>query len=273
MSHFPAVKLIDNLGAAQGVPFYGGSPSVVAQDYLLSMAEGDIAGHTPFSKLGYNDDVGSTEEDIWVLGGTYVFPASAIQMEVVSSSASDAAAGTGVRTVRIGYLDNTYAEKTETVTLNGVTPVNTVATNILRVNSIRAVTCGSGKTAAGTISVRSVGGATTYRVIAQGYTRGRSAIFTVPLGKTLYITSIGISSGATTASKVVRWTGRATYDELSGTVLDFFMANMEMQTRDQSLIRQFEMPIKIAATCDFKISAVSNTAGSACQVGIRGWLE
>lgn len=92
MSHFPAVKFIDDLGAAYGIPKYGGSPSVVAQSYLQSIAEGDITGHTPWSKIGYTPSMTTTESDIWGAAGVYVFPTAAQQMEVVSSSASDTGA-------------------------------------------------------------------------------------------------------------------------------------------------------------------------------------
>jgi hypothetical protein len=84
----------------------------------------------------------------------YTEPTSAAQRSVSSSSASDAAAGVGARTIRIIYYDNTGAGPlTETLTLNGTTPVNTVATDIRFIERIDVVTAGSSLANVGTISL------------------------------------------------------------------------------------------------------------------------
>lgn len=263
---------------------YGGSPQatasggkgrVLATPYLYDIAEGNVANHTPYAKLGYNDDVGATEEDIWTQGGVYPFMAAAQALEVVSANAADTLAGTGVQKVRISYLDADYSAQSEVISLTGATPVPLTDTSILRVNSIRATQVGTGGVAAGLITCRLVGGAATvYRSIAAGFTRGRGATYTVPLGKALYITSIVVSSGYTTAGKVVRWIARAQVDDTVPTVrLPFFMPFFEVITQDAAFHRDFEMPIVIPATADLKVSAVSNGAGSFCFCALRGWLE
>jgi hypothetical protein len=265
----------------EGVDNVSNMLRVSSQDYLYSIAEGSISGHTPFAKLGFNGDVGTNEEDIWINGGIYVFPDTPMQMELLSSSVeddptkADTSAGTGVWSVRVSYLDNTYAEQTEVVALNGTGVVTTVATNILRVNALRAVTVGSTYKAVGTITIRNLADTPIYRQIGVGYTRGREAIYTVPLGKTLYITSVAVSSGYSTVGKNVRWTARANLDDVGGTILpvNFFMPYFEIQTQDSTFIREFELPMKIPATVDIKMSAISDSANSVCTVAIRGWLE
>lgn len=255
---------------------------VSSQDYLYSISEGLVAGHTPFSKLGYNSDVGTSEEDIWTVGGKYVFPTTPMQMELVSSSVeddpvkADTSAGTGVWSVTLVYLDNTYAQQTETVTLNGTAVVTTTATNILRVNTMRVATVGSSYKAVGNITIRNLADTPIYRQIAIGETRARAAIHTVPLGKTLYITSIALSSGYSTVGKNVRWIMRANYDDSTGTILTpglFFMPYFEIQTQDSSFYRQLELPMKVPATVDMVVSATSDSANSVCDIAVRGWLE
>ena len=243
--------------------------------YLYDIAEGNVAGHTAYAKLGYNGDVGSTEEDIITQGGVYPWiAAGGTALDIVSASDDDALAGTGVQKVKVTYLDATYAQQTQTFNMTGTTPIAFTDTKILRVNSIRAVQVGGGGVAAGNITVEGVGGAVVYRQITQGYTRGRGLTYTVPLGKTLYITSIAVSSGYTTAGKVVRWTGRATVDDTDpSTKINLFQPFFEIITEDSSFTRQFEIPIKIPATADLKVSAVSNGAGSFCDCALRGWLE
>lgn len=275
MSYFTAVQFQTSGGVKQ-FKWNADAPQVCAQDYMQALAEGDISGHTPFAKLGYNDDVGSTEEDIWTQGGTYPWiAAGGIALEVVSSSTNDTLAGTGVQKVRVSYLDTDYSAQTQVIDMNGQTAVALTDTTILRVNSLRATQVGTGGVAAGTITCRLVGApATVYRAIVAGYTRGRGATYTVPLGKTLYLTSIAVSSGYTTSGKVVRWTGRAQVDDTDPTTkIAFFQPFFEIMTQDSAFYRQFEMPIKIPATADLRISAVSNGAGSFCSCALRGWLE
>lgn len=275
-----SVELTDESGTAYGVKHVDNKPRVSSMPYLYDIAEGNVSGHASFTKLGFNGNVGTAEEDIWAQGGVYVFPSAAMQMEVVSTSVEDdiltagVVAGTGVHKVKVSYLDNTYASQTEEVTLNGQVAALTTATNILRVNALRASVVGTGKKAAGTITIRNAADHTTvYRSIQAGYTRGREMIYTVPLGKSLYLTSVSVSSGYSTQGKNVRWTLRATLDDVNDTVLDFFMPYFEIQTQDSSFTRELEIPMHIPATCDLKMSAISDSANSVCTAAIRGWTE
>lgn len=59
--------------------------AVVAEDYTVSIAEGDLPGKEIIYKIGYNPAITVTEEDLWSNGGKYVFPTAEMGMEVVSS--------------------------------------------------------------------------------------------------------------------------------------------------------------------------------------------
>jgi len=98
---------------------------------------------------------GATAGTLQIMRATvYTEPVSAAQRSVSSSSASDAAAGTGARTLRITYYDGAGAGPlTEDITLNGTTAVNTVATNIRFIESIAVLTVGSGGANVGTITL------------------------------------------------------------------------------------------------------------------------
>ena len=78
--------------------------------WLAISLRGRVPSHLEGITNGLNNDVdiASVPQDIIAQGGTYVFPTSAIPMEVVSSSTSDTSAGIGVRTVRIFGLDISY---------------------------------------------------------------------------------------------------------------------------------------------------------------------
>jgi hypothetical protein len=271
---FTAGRLIDEVGAPYGVKHVSNKPRVSSMPYLYDIAEGNIANHTPFYKIGYNGDVGATEEEIITQGGLYYWIPSATALEVVSSSVNDTLAGTGVQKVRISYLDADYSEASQVIDMNGTNPVPLTDTTILRVNSIRATQVGTGLMSAGTISCRTVAGANVVRSIFTGFTRGRGATYTVPLGKVLFLTSITVASGHTAPGKVVRWFGRAQVDDTAPTAkINFFMPFFETITEDSLLHIDFEMPTRIPATADLKISAVSDGAGSFCSCSLRGWLE
>jgi hypothetical protein len=121
----------------------------------------------------------------------YTEPTSAQQMRLVSSNANDSSAGTGSRTIEITYYDGSLnGPFTEIVTMNGTTPVNTVATNIRFIEKLRTLTIGSNGTNVGTISIQNIGGGTTFGSIAisDGVTYWTHHY--VPSGKKCFITRI-----------------------------------------------------------------------------------
>ena len=126
---------------------------------------------------GYNGDVDTGTEDVWVSGGAYAFPATAAASNVISSSANDAAAGTGARTIRVTGLDANLKTISEVATLNGTTLVALTGL-YLRINMIEVLTAGSGGVNAGTIDARQ--SSTVYSRILAGDNRARTAVFTVP---------------------------------------------------------------------------------------------
>ena len=88
MSYFSSVNLKDENGASYGVKHVSNKIRVSAMPYLYDIAEGNVTDHTAFTKLGYNADVGATEEDIWTQGSVYPWiAAGGVALEVVSSAA------------------------------------------------------------------------------------------------------------------------------------------------------------------------------------------
>jgi hypothetical protein len=85
---------------------------------------------------------------------TYTEQTTNFTGSVVSSSANDTGAGTGARTIKITYYDQTGAGPlTESATLNGVTPVNLVNANHCFIESIQVITVGSNGSNVGTITL------------------------------------------------------------------------------------------------------------------------
>lgn len=249
---------------------------VIQQCYGCAIAEGYVAGHTPWSKIGYSPASTAAQTTLWNPGTEYVWPTGAMQMEVVSTdNTSDKAGGTGALTVHIDYLTIDGTEKEETVTMNGTTIVNTVATDIFRINAFRVYTTGSTGVAAGTISLRNLNHTTIYSQIAAGYHRARNSVYTVPKAKTLFITGFTFSAGANAAGKRVRITLHASYDHLHDTNLvagKEFDAFREVILMDSALHADLNMPIKLDALVDLKVSVIGE-AGAQCTSFLEGWLE
>jgi hypothetical protein len=124
-----------------------------------------------------------------VRGSTYAPQTSAAQRSVKSSSASDAAAGTGAQSVLINYLDSNMVLKQDTVTLNGTTAVNTNATDVQFIESIVCVTSGTGLTNAGNIQLMTglAGAGSVMAQINTGDTQTFYAHHYVPAGVTCYV--------------------------------------------------------------------------------------
>lgn len=168
---------------------------------------------------GQNPDVDDVYEDCWEVGGNYVFPpAGGIQMRVVSTNANDTAAGTGVRQVEIHYLDANYIERDEEITLNGTTPVNTVATNILRLNSMHAIDVGSSGFAVGTINLQNTAGTVTYCRISPNKNTFLQAIYTVPKNKKLEVASFKTGSGSPAGGRYCEFLFRSTAHDDEGNI-------------------------------------------------------
>jgi hypothetical protein len=122
----------------------------------------------------------------------YVFPVTAVNVEVVSTSANDSAGGTGARTIRIEGLDANYNVILDDITLNGLTPV-AIPRPYLRVNFVTVTTAGSLQTNAGAITVRTVTGGNVLSTISlsglgtgPGFGSSSTAVYTVPRGSKIF---------------------------------------------------------------------------------------
>ena len=269
-SHIGNVGFLNDAGVAFGVKEVGNKPRVSAMPYTYDIAEGNIPGHQAFRVIGYNGDVGSTQEDLWEAGGLYVFPTGGIQMEVIGNAA-DAAAGTGVQQVEIHYLDTSYEPQSEIVTMNGATAVPTVATNIFRVQQFHSVRVGSGGAAAGAISLRATADTPIYSQIGIGGNVALTGVWTVPKNKTAFITAwqVGAAGGNKDARFLLRMTS-SIYGEISPGIMK---AHDVIVVEDGSVSIQFTMPIRVPSTADIKLSVVSAAQTAKCAGNFAGWYE
>ena len=251
------------------------------KDILIAISQGEIAGKTLWSKLGYAPLAPTGVSDVYGHNLSYVFPAAAQQMECISSSVQDLAAGSGAKTIRIYYLKSDYTEATTDVILTGTAGVLTSVSDIFRINNVRVLDFGATTTlyqAAGKIDVRNKTSTTIiYSCIVAGQTRARNSIYTVPFGKTLYVTSLacGVTKASTTGNTCT-FTLRTNWDDKLPGLLTaglFFMPYAEMNLVDQMYTREFHIPLKFIATQDIKVSANCGQSSTILTSSTRGWLE
>ena len=273
---YPFQSYIQDPTSGMNVSVVGeNSLRVIAQPYEYAIAQGDIADHTPFYKLGYSPASSGSQTTLWSVGTEYVWPTVPMQMEAVSSdNTNDNVGGTGVLTMHLHYLDTNYVEQLEIITLTGTIPKLTVATNIYRVNSWHANTTGTGKKAAGNIDIRNLDHTTVYSRCNAGFTRSRNSCYTVPAGKTLYISDLTFAAGYSTSGKTVRMTLHATITpyELLASTNGLFFPIFEAMLMDNILSKSIAMVRKVVEKSDLKVSVVGET-NAICTSEISGWIE
>jgi hypothetical protein len=150
---------------------------------------GLIPGVTPVFKFGRNLDIdtATTPEDIIDQGGEALFPNAASTLSIVSDSANDTNAGTGINTMIIVGLNSDYEQIQEEVTLAGLTPVITT-NSYLRVFSLYATLSGSLQESDGIITATHNEGLISQ--IPANEAQSLSAIYTVAADHTLMIFDI-----------------------------------------------------------------------------------
>ena len=154
----------------------------VDTSYTERVSLGLVSSSTVFSVRGSNTDIDTAAtEQINPTGLTIVLPTSAFTAVLVSTSANDTAAGTGARTIFLEGLNASYVVTTETMTLNGLTTVNSANTYI-RLRRATVATSGTGTTNAGQITVSLNGNV--QQIIAVGISVSECINYTVPAGKT-----------------------------------------------------------------------------------------
>lgn len=181
-------------------PYVSQSQYGKIEDFRLQVARGQIQGHTAINVFGYNPDVDTSEESVWPDGGTVPHPTVASALTIVSTSTDDDSAGTGARTVYIEGLNGDYNVISETIVMDGTTPVVTTGT-YLYVNQFYVATVGTGGANAGEITAKV--STTLYDIIAVGYNNRTTGHYCVPAGYTGYMTSGVITTGQATGSTSV----------------------------------------------------------------------
>lgn len=172
------------------LPNISNTQSTLAGDFNLQTARGKVPGAQVVNIFAYSVNVNNTIGTLWEGTPTaYVFPASAVTMTVVSTSALDNTDAS----ILIKGLDSSWNQISETLFLNGTGAVTTV-NSYLRINSVAVVSPGTSQlTNVGTITLKQ--STITYAQINPSTGANQAAILSVPAGYTFFLTTIYSYSG------------------------------------------------------------------------------
>jgi len=183
-------------------------PQRGSPEFIDLALRGKIPGVSRVVISGYNSDVdiATAPEDLFPAIESTTIPRVTVaeSWEIVSASANDAAAGTGARTVSITTVNGSYGAFTQTVTLNGTTPVAMTGTHIA-INGALVVTAGSGGTNAGQLTIRVAGAGAARGYVPAGDSILNQCKYTVPAGFTLELHSATMSLQTAAGNEAARF--------------------------------------------------------------------
>jgi hypothetical protein len=251
------VKAMDYNSAGQPIVRTSGDTF----SWAINISAGSVNGTSYIEKFGMNTDVDANKETIWDGGGIYTYIATAETVTITSTSGSDSAAGTGARTVEVQGLNSSYEVVTETLTVGGAGG----STEFLRVFRAVVITAGTDGVNIGTVSVTSNSTATVLAKIGVDGTgsnaagRGQTfmALYTIPAGKTGYLTQWTVGSGKQNTDAVAFILSR------DSTMTDAAFNSKDIITVSATTFdKNYTIPLQFTEKTDIEVRAYSTTNNS-----------
>ncbi len=175
------------------------------KDFFFEVARGNVRGHYAVQKYGRAPaGVQTTITDIWDRADAsatqqiWLAPTAARVHALASSSDLDgktaAPNSTGARTVQIfGLKTWDLAQTSETVTLDGTTPVNTIESYVI-IHRMKVLTHGTAGPNAGIITATAADDGTVTAQIGVGNGQTEMSIYGIPSTQKGYMTSFDVNS-------------------------------------------------------------------------------
>lgn len=220
-------------------------------DENVNVARGLIVGTTWLHRLGEIPTMPNGTETVIMSGGItsgrYVFPSAAGTLSIVSSSASDNSG----KTILVSGLDANYSPITETVVMNGTTPVVTTQ-QFLRVQRI--------STSGATSIVGNVSATHGSNIVAHLHgvdAQSLQCVYTIPKGVTGYLKQIS-ASVPKGGDAIFKLNSKAQGVAYTTTRHIFGLAS-------QSYTYDFMYPTLLPEKTDIEMTCLSSTGGSSAS--------
>jgi len=270
------------------------TPTRPTTEIDLDFARKHIPGGRAFFFFGFNDDVGGSYEDIWAGGGDIQWQTAAAKVKVASTDAADkgtVTVGLGVHSVEIHGLSATGVDQDEIIVLDGIAGSgNEVESSLtyIRINKMHNEVVGTyGGSHEGNVECR-VSNATfangALLSVMKGvegsagdnpqYGRGEAGngFWTVPLGKVMYITRLGVGvrtqgSGTISISLYER-------EDILDVTTPYSPRRVlwEVAEINSPHTKDFKSHIKIKALADIWFRALSSTGNPKIEVSLDFYL-
>lgn len=162
----------------------------------VQIAAGLVEGYSDVHKFGLVDGTSAALCTVWSAANnalTALYPWDIVPGTVSATSTSN----NDTQTIRVEGLDSDYLEVYEDIVLTGTTPTATTAQVFHRVHRAYCIT---GPTNEGRINISDTG--ETRAEIAAGKGQTLMCVYTVPAGKTAYLSSMEASSSKNQSSVV-----------------------------------------------------------------------
>ena len=206
-------------------------------------------GNSHVHKFGSNLALAGSEESIWSAGGLYPWASLATAQTIYAISTDGADTGT----LEIQGLDENYVLQTTTVTLTGLTAVDTGATTFLRIFRMEY----SG-TNAGTITARVTSGSgTVVAQIDEGVAQTLMAVYTVPAQTTAFMLNYTVGTGKGDDAHLKLYAREAG---------NGFQIKNEMKSYQSTNTHDFPIPLRFEEKSDIDFRATTSAANSDCIV-------
>ena len=221
----------------------------------IPIAAGQLAGYSSVEKFGRNPNVATTIETVWEHGGIYEYLTTASQIFIYSASSDDGVGQIGAIKVTVQGLDENYNIISEELTVNGAGSTLT----FFRVYRAFITDAGSSGYNKGHLIISSqsngagivladIGGDGT-GVNFVGYGQTMLALYTVPAGKTAYVTQWTIGNGNYNTSCSAFLRSRVPFNGFVMTTSD------TMAVSGGFHVKNYSIPLKFVEKTDIEIQA------------------
>ena len=218
------------------------------------------SGEDYIEKFGANLSVGADIETIWETGGIYEYLTVASTVSAISDDSGDTVTGTGARTIEIQGLDSNYNTVTEVISTNGTSSGSASTNEFLRIYRALVKTAGSTGTNEGHIDINA--GSTTVISIGtkgtgvnkEGFGQSQTSVYTIPAGKTGYITQWSVGSS-------VYNSGVQAFLMLSEPNDGPIMRTKDIMFLNNFSIKDYKVPLQALEKTDIEVRAYDTATG------------
>tara|TARA_R100000544_G_scaffold20565_1_gene10016 strand:- start:23184 stop:23960 length:777 start_codon:yes stop_codon:yes gene_type:complete len=242
-------------------------------EYGLNVQRGLVPGVSAIHTFGRIPDITTVDGFVTVTdngqGYTGFDAVQAEKVSIVSNSNDDTPAGPGAHVLLLTGLGAGFVEQSETVVINGTTPVTTTL-DYIRLNPVLVVVAGANGVNTGQILLtQEITTSVIFGEIQPGNNRTLNSGYTVPAGKEAYIRSgfatLGRKSNAVSEVKAMARRPGSVFQ-----TAEWFSAHSQGSSYVQ---RPFVLPlISIPAGTDIKIMANTDTNGVDVSAGLEMYL-